>query len=63
MPTSTPRALAPERVVRVDQLLWPQWGPLTTFWLPFSLISGFLALAALGGVGAWLHFRRTATRE
>jgi type VII secretion-associated serine protease mycosin len=63
VPTSTPRALAPERVVRVDQLLWPQWGPLTTFWLPFSLISGFLALAALGGVGAWLHFRRTATRE
>ncbi len=61
--TDTPRALPPERDLRLDQLLWPQWGALTTFWLPFSLIAGFIALAALGGVGAWRHFRRTASRE
>jgi hypothetical protein len=61
--TSTPQSLAPERSVRLEQLLWPQWSALTTFWLPFSLIAGFVALAALGGVGAWRHFRRTPRRE
>ncbi|GAA1438663.1 type VII secretion-associated serine protease mycosin [Leifsonia poae] len=61
--TSTPQSLAPERSVRMDQLLWPQWSALTTFWLPFSLIAGFTALAALGGVGAWRHFRRTPSKE
>jgi len=61
--TTTPRALPPERSLDVSTLLWPQWSALTTFWLPFSLIAGFVALAALGGVGAWRHFRRTATRE
>ena len=60
--TATPKALAPERDLRFDQLLWPQWSALTTFWLPYSLIAGFLALAALGGVGAWRHFRRTGSR-
>jgi hypothetical protein len=59
---STPKALAPERDLRLDQLLWPQWSVLTTLWLPYSLVAGFLALAALGGVGAWRHFRRTAHR-
>jgi len=29
----------------------------------FALIAGFLALAALGGVGAWSHFRRTRSKE
>jgi len=43
--------------------LWPQWSVLTAFWLPFALIAGFLALAALGGVGVWLHFRRMRSRE
>ncbi|MFF1574100.1 S8 family serine peptidase [Leifsonia sp. NPDC058292] len=61
--TPTPKALAPERELNVATLLWPQWSALTTFWLPFSLIAGFVALAALGGVGAWRHFRRTASRE
>jgi type VII secretion-associated serine protease mycosin len=61
--TSTPQSLAPERSVRLEQLLWPQWSAFTTFWLPFSLIAGFIALAALGGVGAWRHFRRTPSRE
>ncbi|WP_223691100.1 S8 family serine peptidase [Leifsonia poae] len=61
--SATPQALAPDRSVRFDQLLWPSWNALTTFWLPFSVIAGFLALAALGGVGAWRHFRRTARRE
>ncbi|MFF1635012.1 S8 family serine peptidase [Leifsonia sp. NPDC058248] len=60
--TSTPQSLAPERSVRVEQLLWPQWSALTTFWMPFSLIAGFIALVALGGVGAWRHFRRTPRR-
>ncbi|MEO7015768.1 MAG: S8 family serine peptidase [Leifsonia sp.] len=62
-PTATPRALPPERTVRLDQLLWPQWGMLTTLWLPLSLVTGFAALVALGGVGAWRHFRRTPRRE
>jgi subtilisin family serine protease len=61
--SATPRALPPEHSMRFDQLLWPQWSALTTFWLPFSLIAGFVALAALGGVGAWRHFRRAASRE
>ncbi len=61
--TSTPQSLAPERSARLDQLLWPQWSMLTAFWLPFSLVAGFVALAALGGVGAWRHFRRTPSRE
>lgn len=58
-----PARLAPERSVRFDRLLWPQWGVLTTLWLPVSLIGGFAALAGLGGAGAWLHFRRRAGRE
>ncbi|WP_158865040.1 S8 family serine peptidase [Leifsonia sp. AG29] len=58
-----PKKLAPERAVPWNLFLWPQWGVLTVFWLPFSLIAGFLALAALGGVGAWLHFRRMGSRE
>jgi type VII secretion-associated serine protease mycosin len=62
-PTATPKALPPEHSVDVSSLLWPQWSAFTTFWLPFSLIAGFVALAALGGVGAWRHFRRTARRE
>lgn len=67
-PTGQPQAipapakLTPERAVSWMRFFWPQWSVLTTFWLPFALISGFVALAALGGVGAWLHFRRTARR-
>jgi type VII secretion-associated serine protease mycosin len=57
-----PQKLAPEGAVGWSWFFWPQWSVLTTFWLPFALISGFVALAALGGVGAWLHFRRTARR-
>lgn len=57
-----PKALAPERPVAWKAFLWPQWSVLTSLWLPFSLISGFVALLALGAVGAWLHFRRTARR-
>jgi type VII secretion-associated serine protease mycosin len=58
-----PTKLTPERALPWKQLLWPQWSVLTAFWLPFSLIAGFLVLVALGGVGAWLHFRRMAGRE
>jgi type VII secretion-associated serine protease mycosin len=58
-----PVKLAPERALPWKAFFWPQWSVLTTFWLPFSLIAGFLALFALGGVGAWLHFRRAASRE
>ncbi len=67
-PTGQPQAipapakLRPEHAVSWMRFFWPQWSVLTTFWLPFALISGFVALAALGGVGAWLHFRRTARR-
>ncbi|WP_374758261.1 S8 family serine peptidase [Leifsonia sp. LS1] len=57
-----PEKLAPERAVSWTRFFWPQWSVLTTFWIPFALIAGFVALAALGGVGAWLHFRRTARR-
>lgn len=57
-----PEKLAPERAVGWTRFFWPQWSVLTTFWIPFALISGFVALAALGGVGAWLHFRRRARR-
>ncbi len=57
-----PKALAPERPVTWRAFFWPQWSVLTTLWLPFSLISGFVALLALGAVGAWLHFRRAARR-
>jgi len=63
VPTSTPRALPAEPTARVDQLLWPQWSAFTGFWLPFSLITGFAALVALGGVGAFRHFRGTVSRE
>jgi type VII secretion-associated serine protease mycosin len=59
---STAKALAPERDLPLDQVLWPQWSALTTLWLPYSLITGFVALAALGGAGAWRHFRRTGRR-
>lgn len=67
-PTSDPQAipapakLAPERAVEWTRFFWPQWSVLTTFWIPFALITGFVALAALGGVGAWLHFRRRVRR-
>jgi type VII secretion-associated serine protease mycosin len=57
-----PKALAPERPATWRAFFWPQWSVLTTLWLPFSLISGFVALLALGAVGAWLHFRRAAPR-
>jgi len=58
-----PAKLTPERALPWRQILWPQWSVLTAFWLPFALIAGFLALVALGGVGAWLHFRRMRSRE
>lgn len=58
-----PAKLTPERALPWNWFFWPQWSVLTAFWLPFGLIAGFLALAALGGVGAWLHFRRTRSRE
>ncbi|NYK11201.1 S8 family serine peptidase [Leifsonia naganoensis] len=67
-PTSDPQAipapakLTPERAVEWTRFFWPQWSVLTTFWIPFALITGFVALAALGGVGAWLHFRRRVRR-
>ncbi|MGO4536672.1 S8 family serine peptidase [Leifsonia sp. 2MCAF36] len=57
-----PKKLSPERALPWRDILWPQWSVLTAFWLPFALIAGFLALVALGGVGAWLHFRRTRSR-
>lgn len=57
-----PKKLVPERAVPWRVFLWPPWSVFTTLWLPFGLISGFLALAALGAVGAWLHFRRTPGR-
>ncbi|WP_348788283.1 S8 family serine peptidase [Leifsonia sp. NPDC080035] len=57
-----PRKLSPERDVRWGMFFWPQWSVLTTLWLPLALFSGFVALVALGGVGAWLHFRRTGSR-
>ena len=57
-----PRKLSPERAVAWGVFFWPQWSVLTTLWLPLALISGFVALVALGGVGAWLHFRRTGSR-
>lgn len=58
-----PAKLALERPVAWEAFFWPQWSVLTTLWLPFALIVGFVTLLALGGVGAWLHFRRTASRE
>ncbi|WP_285116108.1 S8 family serine peptidase [Leifsonia sp. fls2-241-R2A-40a] len=58
-----PAKLTPERAVPWKQFFWPQWSVLTAFWLPFGLIAGFLALAALGGVGAWVHFRRMRSKE
>lgn len=58
-----PAKLTPERAVPWNRFFWPQWSVLTAFWLPFALIAGFLALVALGGVGAWLHFRRTRSKE
>lgn len=67
-PTSDPQAipapakLAPERAVEWTRFFWPQWSVLTTFWIPFALITGFVALVALGGTGAWLHFRRRVRR-
>lgn len=57
-----PKKLAPDDSLSWESFLWPQWSVLTTLWLPFSLFAGFAALAALGGVGAWLHFRRRAGR-
>ena len=57
-----PAKLSPERPVAWRSFFWPQWSVLTAFWLPFGLISGFVTLLALGGVGAWLHFRRTGSR-
>lgn len=67
-PTADPQAvpapekLAPERAIGWTRFFWPQWSVLTTFWIPFAVISGFVSLAALGGVGAWLHFRRRVRR-
>jgi len=58
-----PAKLAPERALPWNRIFWPQWSVLTAFWLPFALIAGFLALAALGGVGAWSHFRRMRSKE
>ncbi|MGN7798280.1 S8 family serine peptidase [Leifsonia sp. 22587] len=58
-----PAKLTPERAVPWSQMFWPQWSVLTAFWLPFALIAGFLVLVALGGTGAWLHFRRMRSRE
>ncbi|RDV46289.1 peptidase S8 [Leifsonia sp. ku-ls] len=58
-----PVRLAPERALPWNRIFWPQWSVLTAFWLPFALIAGFLALAALGGVGAWSHFRRMRSKE
>lgn len=58
-----PRRLAPERSVAWGMFFWPQWSVLTTLWLPIALISGFVALVVLGGVGAWRHFRREPRRE
>jgi type VII secretion-associated serine protease mycosin len=58
-----PVRLAPERTLPWSRIFWPQWSVLTAFWLPFALIAGFLALAALGGVGAWSHFRRMRSKE
>lgn len=57
-----PAKLTPERPVAWESFFWPQWSVLTTLWLPFALISGFVTLLALGGVGAWLHFRRAERR-
>jgi len=57
-----PAKLSPERPVTWSSFFWPQWSVLTTFWLPFGLICGFVTLLALGGVGAWLHFRRAHGR-
>ncbi|MFP3465911.1 S8 family serine peptidase [Leifsonia sp. SIMBA_070] len=62
-PAPAPAKLAPEHAVPWSRILWPQWSVLTAFWLPFALIAGFLVLVALGGTGAWLHFRRTRSRE
>ena len=58
-----PAKLTPERALPWTQLFWPQWSVLTAFWLPFGLIAGFLVLVALGGTGAWLHFRRERGKE
>ncbi len=58
-----PTKLTPERALPWTQLFWPQWSVLTAFWLPFGLIAGFLVLVALGGTGAWLHFRRMRSKE
>jgi len=58
-----PAKLSPERAVPWSRFFWPQWSVLTAFWLPFALIAGFLALAVLGGVGAWSHFRRMRSKE
>ncbi|MBW8870713.1 MAG: S8 family serine peptidase [Leifsonia sp.] len=58
-----PAKLTPERALPWNRIFWPQWSVLTAFWLPFGLIAGFLALVALGGVGAWLHFRRMRSKE
>ncbi|MFB9748196.1 S8 family serine peptidase [Leifsonia shinshuensis] len=57
-----PAKLSPERPVEWESFFWPRWSVLTTLWLPFALIAGFVTLLALGGVGAWLHFRRADGR-
>lgn len=58
-----PAKLTPERALPWSRIFWPQWSVLTAFWLPFALIAGFLVLVALGGTGAWLHFRRMRSKE
>ncbi|NEN07196.1 S8 family serine peptidase [Diaminobutyricibacter tongyongensis] len=62
VPTSTPRALSPDRTIAVGQLVVPGWDALTLFWIPFTLLAGFVVLASLGVTGAVLHFRRVGRR-
>ena len=62
VPTSTPRALPPDRAVSVGELAVPRWDALTLFWIPFTLIAGFVILVSLGVAGAVLHFRRAGRR-
>jgi hypothetical protein len=60
--TSTPRAISPDRTIAIGQVMVPGWDALTLFWIPFTLLAGFIVLAALGVTGAVLHFRRAGRR-
>jgi subtilisin family serine protease len=62
VPTSTPRALGPDRTIGIGQLVVPRWDALTLFWIPFTLLAGFIILASLGVTAAVLHFRRAGRR-